>query len=87
MAGHEDVQRSTGAKTRGDVYAVIDTPIGPKTYFGWVGRKGEESASLVKLFSDGIARAQKTGTLQALQMKWFGFTMDVPTDSVPEPEL
>lgn len=78
---------ATLVKTRGDVYAVIDTPIGPKTYFGWVGRQGEDSASLVKFFSDGIARAQKSGKLKELQMKWFGFEMDVPTDSVPAPEL
>jgi len=78
---------ATLVKTRSDVYAVIDTPIGPKTYFGWVGRQGEDSASLVKFFSDGIARAQRTGKMKELQMKWFGFTMDVPTDAVPEPEL
>lgn len=78
---------ATLVKTRSDVYAVIDTPIGPKTYFGWVGRQGEDSASLVKFFSDRIARAQRTGKMKELQMKWFGFTMDVPTDAVPEPEL
>lgn len=78
---------ATLVKTRGDVYAVIGGPIGPKTYFGWVGRKDADSASLVKFFSDGIARAQQTGELQKLQMKWFGFTMDVPTDKVPTPEM
>lgn len=78
---------ATLVKTRGDVYAVIDAPIGPKTYFGWVGRKDQDSASLVKFFSDGIARAQRTGRMKELQMKWFGFTMDVPTDAVPTPEL
>jgi polar amino acid transport system substrate-binding protein len=78
---------STLVKTRGDVYAVVDGPIGPKTYFAWVGRKDADSAALVKFFSDGIARAEKTGELKALQMKWFGFTMDVPTDHVPAPEL
>ncbi|MCJ9711395.1 transporter substrate-binding domain-containing protein [Bordetella hinzii] len=74
-------------KTRSDVYAVLSTPIGPKTYFGWVGRKDADSATLVKFFSDGIAQAAKSGQLQALQTKWFGFTMDVPTDAVPVPEL
>ncbi|TWD90876.1 amino acid ABC transporter substrate-binding protein (PAAT family) [Variovorax beijingensis] len=78
---------ATLVKTRGDVYAVIPAPIGPKTYFGWVGRKDADSAPLVKFFSDGIARAQKSGQLKALQMKWFGFTMDVPTDAVPVPQM
>lgn len=78
---------ATLAKTRPDVYAVINSPIGPKSYFSWVGRKDADSASLVKFFSDGIARAAKSGQLQALQIKWFGFTMNVPTDAVPAPEL
>lgn len=78
---------ATLVKTRADVYAVIPAPIGPKTYFGWVGRKDSDSAPLVKFFSDGIARAHKSGQLKALQMKWFGFTMDVPTDAVPVPQM
>ncbi|MUI52344.1 ABC transporter substrate-binding protein, partial [Pseudomonas aeruginosa] len=44
-------------------------------------------ASLVKLFSDGIARANRDGTMKALQEKWFGFTMDVPADAMPEPSI
>jgi len=78
---------ATLAKTRGDVYEVLNAPIGPKTYFGWVGRQGEDSAALVKFFSDGIAKAAASGKLAELQQKWFGFTMDVPTDHVPEPAI
>ncbi len=78
---------ATLIKARPDVYAIIDSPIGPKTYFGWVGRKDDDSASLVKFFSDGIAQAAKSGKMAELQKKWFGFTMDVPTDTVPAPEL
>ena len=36
---------------------------------------------------DGIARAQKSGQLKELQMKWFGFAMEVPTDAVPAPQM
>jgi polar amino acid transport system substrate-binding protein len=57
------------------------------TYFGWVGRKDADSASLVKLFSDGIARASQDGTLKALQDKWFGFSMTLPTDAMPVPSI
>ncbi len=78
---------ATLIKARPDVYSIIDTAIGPRTYFGWVGRKDENSASLVKFFSDGIAQAAKSGKMQELQKKWFGFTMEVPTDTVPTPEL
>jgi polar amino acid transport system substrate-binding protein len=78
---------ATLVKTRSDVYAVLPQPIGPKTYFGWTGRKDTDSASLVKFFSDGIAKAAKNGKLKELQMKWFGFTMDTPTDAVPVPAM
>jgi polar amino acid transport system substrate-binding protein len=76
---------STLVKTRGDVYAVITEPIGPQSYFAWVGRKDAENATLVKFFSDGIAKAVKSGKLKELQMKWFGFTMETPIDAVPTP--
>ena len=78
---------STLVKTRGDLYAVVPESIGPKTYFGWVGRKDSDSASLVKFFNDGIAKAARSGKLKELQLKWFGFTMDTPVDAVPVPSM
>ena len=78
---------ATLAKTRGDVYAVLPQPIGPKTYFGWVGRKDADSAPLVKFFNDGIIKAAKSGKLKELQMKWFGFPMDTPIDALPTPTM
>lgn len=72
-------------KTRGDTYALVLPAFGPKTYFGWVGRNDTDSAALVKFFSDGIARAGTSGKMAELQKKWFGFTMDVPVDRMPEP--
>jgi len=73
-------------KKRGDTFAVLKQPLGPKTYFAWAGRKDTDSAALVKFFSDGIAKARKSGKLKELQMKWFGFTMDLP-DTLPAPQL
>ncbi len=73
-------------KTRGDTFAVLSQPLGPKTYFAWVGRKDADSAELVKFFSEGIRHAKKSGKLKELQMKWFGFTMDLP-DTLPAPQL
>jgi polar amino acid transport system substrate-binding protein len=69
------------------VYAVIPQPIGPRTYFGWVGRKDADSASLVEFFNNGIAKAAQSGKLKELQMKWFGFSMDTPVDAVPMPSM
>ena len=74
-------------KSRPGVFSTLSDMLGPQTYYGWVGRKDADSASLVKLFSDAIARANRNGTMKALQEKWFGFTMDVPADAMPEPSI
>ncbi|MEJ2802514.1 transporter substrate-binding domain-containing protein [Comamonas sp. BIGb0124] len=74
-------------KARPDVFSVVQPAIGPKTYYAWVGRKDADSASLVKLFSDGIAKANTGGQMSQLQTKWFGFTMSVPADHLPKPEM
>ena len=78
---------ATLAKTRGDTYALVPGPIGPKTYFAWVGRKDAASAPLVTFFNKGIAEAQRSGKMAELQQKWFGFTMETPTDKLPEPSM
>ncbi|MEX3972556.1 transporter substrate-binding domain-containing protein [Paraburkholderia caribensis] len=74
-------------KSRPGVFALLPQTIGPKSYFAWVARKDSDSAALVKLFSDGIARANRDGTMKKLQEKWFGSTMDVPVDAVPAPSI
>ena len=74
-------------KARPGVFMVMPQTIGPKSYFAWVVRKDTDSATLAKLFSDGIARANKDGTMKKLQQKWFGTTMDVPSDALPEPTM
>ena len=73
-------------KSRPGVFAVLPQTIGPKSYFAWVVRKDADSASLLKLFSDGIARANQDGTMKKLQQKWCGSTMDVPTE-LPAPSI
>lgn len=73
-------------KERPDVFAIGLPPFGPPTYFGWVGRKDAESASLVQFFSDGLKKLNENGKMAELQKKWFGFTMDIPT-TVPEPTI
>jgi polar amino acid transport system substrate-binding protein len=74
-------------KSRPGVFTLLPQTIGPKSYFAWVARKDSDSAALVKLFSDGIARANRDGTMKKLQEKWFGSTMDVPADAVPVPSI
>lgn len=74
-------------KARPGVFMIMSQTIGPKSYFAWAARKDADSATLVKLFSDGIARANHDGTMKKLQEKWFGTTMNVPSDGMPEPSL
>ncbi len=72
-------------KERPDMFEIVQPPFGPATYYGWVGRKDAESASLVQFFSDGIEKLHRSGKLSELQQKWFGFTMEIPTGAVPAP--
>ena len=74
-------------KQRGDVFAIVQPTVGPVTYFAWAGRKDADSASLVRFFSDGLAELNRSGRMAELQRKWFGFTMDVPADKVPDPTM
>lgn len=71
-------------KSRPGVFVVLQQRIGPKSYFAWVARKDADSATLLKLFSDAIARANNDGTMKKLQLKWFGTTMEVPAQAMPE---
>lgn len=73
-------------KERSDIFEIVRPSFGPDLYYGWVGRKDAESASLVQFFSDGIEKLHKSGKLAELQMKWFGFKMDFPTGLVPMPQ-
>lgn len=72
-------------KERSDVFEIILPAFGPPAYFAWAGRKDDASKSLIQFFSDGIKKLDDNGKLKELQKKWFGFTMDLPLDSVPEP--
>ncbi|MFP9230026.1 transporter substrate-binding domain-containing protein [Pectobacterium cacticida] len=74
-------------KARPGIFSPLPDMLGPQTFFGWVGRKDADSASLVKLISDGIIDANRDGTMKSLQQKWFGFTMDVPATDMPKPAL
>lgn len=74
-------------KQRPDVFAVVPGTLGPKLYFVWAARKGEDSASLAAFFNSAIAELNKSGEMARLQTKWFGFPMPVPSDALPQPAL
>ncbi|WP_376090236.1 transporter substrate-binding domain-containing protein [Roseomonas sp. CCTCC AB2023176] len=74
------------AKTRPNVFAVVNPPFGEKSYFGYIGRKDEDSAPLLDAIDDSIRRMRTDGRLAALQTKWFGQAFDTP-DNVPPPTV
>ncbi|NDL61828.1 transporter substrate-binding domain-containing protein [Enterobacteriales bacterium SAP-6] len=74
-------------KSRPGVFAVLQPMLGPTAYFGWAGRQDADSAALVQLFSDGIAEANRDGTLKRLQLTWFGAETALPHDAMPAPAL
>lgn len=73
------------ARQRPDVFEVVTPTFGPKKYFSWAGRKDEESASLNQFMDDQLRKLIENGTLAELQQKWFGNTMELPTE-LPVPE-
>lgn len=62
-----------------DQYRIIGT-IGPKMYFGWAFRK--EDKSFRDEVEQAILKAEKDGTMSALQKKWFGESYTLP-DKTP----
>lgn len=64
-------------KKRPGVFEVFDT-YGDNAYFAWVVRP--EDVALRDYISEQILLMQESGKLAELQEKWFGFTMEIPTE-------
>lgn len=73
------------ARVRPDVFEVVRPTFGPKTYFTWAGRNDAESEALNAFMDEQLRRLHEDGTLAELQEKWFGDTMNLPTE-LPQPE-
>ena len=71
-------------KRRPGVFKILTPPFGPKVYFTWVGRNDADSASLAAFFHDVLRKLITSGKMAELQQKWFGFTMEIPTE-LPAP--
>jgi len=71
---------------RGDVFEAVTTTFGAPTYFSWAFRKDEDSKALADFIDDQFRKLAEDGTMAELQQKWFGFTMDLPTDALPVPQ-
>jgi polar amino acid transport system substrate-binding protein len=73
-------------RTRPEAFELVLPAFGPKAYFGWLARKDPESKQLIDAIDASLVKLTKAGKLKELQMKWFGVTMDLPTDAIPEPK-
>ena len=67
-------------KQRPDTFAKLIN-IGSGTLFAWVAHPN--GADLRDRVNESLMRLEKDGTLAKLQMKWFGFEMDLPEDYLP----
>lgn len=72
-------------RQRPDTFELMPLKSVPKTYFSWAGRKDADSGTLNEFFDQQIRRLNENGTLAALQKKWFGNIMEVPSDKLPVP--
>jgi polar amino acid transport system substrate-binding protein len=59
--------------------------IGSGTLFAWVAHP--DGADLRDRVNESLMRLEKNGSLSKLQMKWFGFEMDLPKDYLPKGAL
>lgn len=72
-------------RKRPDRFEMVLPTFGPKKYFSWAGRKDANSASLVAFMNKQISELNRSGVLSALQKKWFGGPMELPSDKLPVP--
>jgi polar amino acid transport system substrate-binding protein len=72
------------AKQRPEAFAVVQPPFGAKVYFAYCLRKDADSKPLADAFNAALVKMHGDGRLAALQKKWFGIAMDIPT-TLPVP--
>ncbi|PZQ84271.1 MAG: amino acid ABC transporter [Ancylobacter novellus] len=71
------------AKSKPDVFEVVEPPFGKPVYFGFIGTKADDAKSLMDAVDAVIIKMKHDGRLAALQKKWFGTEMATP-DQVTE---
>ncbi|TWI55602.1 amino acid ABC transporter substrate-binding protein, PAAT family (TC 3.A.1.3.-) [Pseudomonas duriflava] len=62
-----------------NVFKVVEPPFGKKSYFAYLGRKDADSESLIDAIDKILLKMHQDGRLAALQKKWLGMAMEVPT--------
>ena len=74
------------AKQRPDTFEVVLPSFGTKSYFGFIGRKDPEFASLMDAVQGAMVKIKSDGRMATIQKKWFGTSFDTP-DSAPTPNF
>lgn len=72
------------AQQRPNVFEIVEPPFGAKVYFGYIGRKDDDSKSLMDAIDAAIVKIEQDGRMAELQKKWFGTVMNLPA-TLPEP--
>ena len=67
-------------------FAVVLPPFGKKSYFGYIGRKDPEYASLMDAVDAAILKMRADGRLAVAQKKWFGQSFETP-EKVTDPAV
>ena len=74
------------AAQRPETFAILTTPFGEKSYFGYIGRKDPDYASLMDAVDAAILKMKGDGRLAKLQQKWFKTTFETP-DRIDNPAV
>lgn len=68
------------AAKRPEVFALVTPPFGEPTYFSWLMRPDDDSASLAEAINGALLKMHEDGRLAALNKKWFGISPELPTE-------
>lgn len=74
------------AQQRKGAFEVVTPAFGKKTYFGFIGKKDDDSKTLVDYVNEETIKMKKDGRLGKMQEKWFGTKFDTP-DAVTDPSF
>lgn len=68
-------------KSRPENFALFEpAKFGQPTYFAWVLRKGDDSASFAKAINDAVLKMTDDGRVKAIQEKWLGSYTELPRE-------
>lgn len=77
---------AAAAKRQPETFEMMAPTFGVKSFFGYIGRKDADSASLMRAVDAVLNRMKADGRMETLQTKWFGIPFDTPA-TLPDPAL